>query len=98
MAGVAVTANGNSEWVAMPQNRNYRVTVEATTWGGSTAVKLEHASESGLPLIAKTQDDSADWEATANDGRVIAGPGRVRAVVANYSGTEGMILRAEPTS
>jgi hypothetical protein len=98
MAGITITANGNSEWIAMPQNRNYRVTAEATTWGESTLVKLEHASESGLPIRAKTLDDSAEWSTGENEGRVISGPGRVRAVVSDYSGSAGLILRVEPTS
>lgn len=97
MAGLSITADGNSEWLPMHQPGSYRVTIEATTWGGSTAVKLEHASESGLPIRVKTVDDSAEWEVSANEGRVVAGPGRVRAVVANYSGSEGMLLRVEPT-
>ena len=101
MAGITIAANGTSEWISMHQNREYRVTVEATTWGGSTLVKLEHASESGLPLVAKNLNETEDLVingTTGNGGRVISGPGRVRAVVSDYSGSAGLILRVEPTS
>ena len=98
MAGVTITTDGNSDWVSMKRGVDYRVDVTASTWGGSTAVGLETATESGLPITVKKPDDSAAaFSATENDGLTIRGPGRVRAVTTSYSGSADLQIVVEPS-
>jgi len=97
MAGLALTANGDSDWIPLMRGRNYRIDVTAATWGGSTSVKLKTASESGLPIVIKDSDGTTDLAFTANGGTVIAGPGRVLALVASVAGSSGLNIVVEPT-
>jgi hypothetical protein len=93
MAGIAVVADGASDWVELRRPCSYRIDLTATAWGGSTSAKFETATANGGTSVVKNPN-ALDDDYTVNENSVIVvqGPGKIRVNITSYSGSSGMLL------
>lgn len=89
---VQVTADGNSDAIQL-FNGKYILDVYATTWGGTTSVKLQRSPDE--VNWHDYQSGGADVAFTENGAIEIPGSGYYRMVATTYAGSSELFFRAQ---